>query len=61
MKNFWSKRNFSSKNDFRKMFYFGIKKTPEFGHVLIFGDGGTDVEKKKDVSIRAVPIKKEDA
>ena len=44
-----------------RCFILGIKKTPEFGHVLIFGDGGTDVEKKKDVSFRAVPIKKEDA
>lgn len=44
-----------------RCFILGIKKTPEFDHVLIFGDGGTDVEKKKDVSFRAVSIKKEDA
>lgn len=39
----------------------GIKKTPEFGHVVVFGAGGSDVEKKKDVSFRVCPIKKNDA
>ncbi len=44
-----------------RLFILGVKKTPEFGHVLIFGNGGTDVEKKKDVSFRVAPIKKFDA
>ncbi len=35
----------------------GIKKTPEFGHVIMFGKGGSDVEKNKDVSFRVLPIK----
>jgi len=43
-----------------RFFILGIKKTPEFGHVLIFGDGGIDVEEKKDVSFRVCPIEKLD-
>ena len=43
-----------------RFFILGLKKTPEFGHVLIFGDGGIDVEEKKDVSFRVCPISKED-
>lgn len=39
----------------------GIKKTPEFSQVIMFGKGGTDVEKEKDVSFRIVPIKAKDA
>lgn len=34
----------------------GIKKTPEFGHVLVFGEGGTGVEDKEDFSFRVFPI-----
>lgn len=41
-------------------FILGIKKTPEFGHVLVFGEGGTGVEEKKDVSFRMVPVNKKD-
>jgi acetate---CoA ligase (ADP-forming) len=44
-----------------KEFYVGIKKTNEFGHVVGFGDGGIDVEDKKDVSFRVTPLTKEDA
>ena len=39
----------------------GIKKTPEFSQVIMFGKGGTDVEKEKDVSFRVIPIKEKDA
>ena len=40
-----------------KEIILGIKKTPEFGHVIMFGKGGTNIEKEKDVSFRAMPIK----
>jgi hypothetical protein len=43
-----------------RFFILGIKKTSDFGHVLIFGDGGVDVEEKKDVSFRVCPVAKED-
>ena len=45
---------------FDKEFLIGIKKTPEFGHVLVFGRGGTDVEEEKDVSFRVCPLDKLD-
>ncbi len=35
---------------------FGIKETPEFGHVLVFGQGGSLVEKLADVSFRVCPV-----
>ena len=38
----------------------GIKKTAEFGSVLMFGRGGSKVESEKDVSFRAIPMKTED-
>jgi len=34
----------------------GIKKTPEFGQVLMFGKGGVHVEQEKDVSFRVLPV-----
>lgn len=37
-------------------FFLGIKKTPEFGHVLGFGKGGSDVEKEGDVVFRVPPL-----
>jgi hypothetical protein len=40
-----------------KEIILGIKKTPEFGHVIMFGKGGTNIEKEKDVSFRVIPIK----
>ncbi len=43
-----------------RFFILGLKKTPEFNHVLIFGDGGIDVEEKKDVSFRVCPLEKAD-
>ena len=39
----------------------GLKNTPEFGLVLMVGAGGGNVEEKKDVSFRMVPIGKRDA
>ncbi|MEK6886003.1 MAG: acetate--CoA ligase family protein [Nanoarchaeota archaeon] len=38
----------------------GIKKTPEFGHVILFGHGGINVEKEKDVSFRVLPASKKE-
>lgn len=39
----------------------GIKNTPEFGEVIMFGKGGSDVEKENDISFRAVPLTGKDA
>jgi len=44
-----------------KEFLLGIKKTPEFGHSIIFGVGGSEVEQKKDFSFRICPIELSDA
>ncbi len=46
----------AQKRFFGKEFLFGIKKTPEFEHVLVFGAGGSKVEEKKDVSFRICPV-----
>ena len=48
------------KRFFGKEFLLGIKKTPEFEHVLVFGAGGSKVEEKKDVSFRVCPVDKKD-
>jgi len=40
-----------------KEIILGIKKTPEFNHVIMFGKGGTNIEKEKDISFRAIPLK----
>ncbi len=45
---------------FGKEFFVGIKKTEDFGHVLVFGKGGSDVEREKDVSFRVYPVSEED-
>jgi hypothetical protein len=37
-------------------FLLGIKKTPEFGHVIAFGIGGVEVEKMKKVNFRICPM-----
>jgi len=37
-------------------FLIGVKRTPDFGLVIGFGVGGTDVEKKKDITFRIAPI-----
>ena len=41
-------------------FLIGIKKTPEFGHVVCFGAGGITTEKLNDVSFRVFPFNNED-
>lgn len=41
-------------------FLLGIKKTPDFGHIFVFGSGGSSVEKDKDVSFRVYPVGKDD-
>lgn len=38
----------------------GIKETPEFGKVIMFGKGGSNVENDKDISFRIIPLKKKD-
>lgn len=40
---------------------FGVKKDPQFGHVVLFGMGGIYVEILKDVSMRLVPLTRKDA
>lgn len=34
----------------------GLKKTPEFSQVLMFGKGGSKVEEEKDVVFRVLPV-----
>lgn len=47
------------KSDFELI--FGVNKDAQFGHVLVFGFGGVFVELFKDVSLRILPITREDA
>lgn len=44
-----------------KEIFLGLKKTPEFGHTIAFGSGGTNVEKEKDIIFRICPIRFQDA
>ncbi|MFA5953131.1 MAG: acetate--CoA ligase family protein [Candidatus Pacearchaeota archaeon] len=37
-------------------FILGIKKATEFGHVIVFGVGGSGVEFKKDFAFRICPV-----
>jgi len=39
----------------------GIKEDPQFGKVIVFGMGGIYAEVFKDISMRVLPISKEDA
>jgi len=39
----------------------GLKQTKDFGLTILLGAGGTNVEKKKDITFRVLPIKKHDA
>ena len=43
-----------------KEFLLGVKRTSEFGHVLVFGAGGSSVEEKKDISFRVCPVLNKD-
>lgn len=43
-----------------KEFLIGVKKTPEFGHIIVFGAGGIETEEKKDVSFRVAPLEKDE-
>ncbi|MCW8965580.1 MAG: acetate--CoA ligase family protein [Candidatus Pacearchaeota archaeon] len=45
----------------KEEFLVGIQKTPEFGHVIGFGVGGSDVEKLGKVSFRVCSFDDEDA
>jgi len=44
-----------------KEFLLGVKKTPEFSHVIAFGAGGIYTEKLKDISFRVCPFDKNEA
>jgi len=39
----------------------GVTRDPQFGHVILFGMGGTFVELFKDTSFRVIPIESPDA
>lgn len=43
-----------------KEIVIGVKNTSEFGHTIMFGKGGSDVEKNKDVSFRIFPLEDKD-
>ncbi len=43
-----------------KWYLLGIKKTPEFGHAIVFGAGGIYTEQIKDTSFRITPLTKKD-
>jgi hypothetical protein len=51
---------FQRKVEFNKEFLLGVKRTPEFGHAVIFGSGGSLVEEKRDVSFRVCPLTRDD-
>jgi len=44
-----------------KEFLVGVKFTSDFGHVVAFGSGGSNVEEKKDVAFRVLGFSKKDA
>lgn len=51
---------FQEKIPFTREFLVGIKKTEDFGHVVVFGSGGSLVEEKKDIAFRVVPLSHDD-
>ena len=46
---------------FGEELFLGVKKTPEFGHVILFGKGGVDVEKDKEIGFRVTPFDRNEA
>lgn len=42
-------------------FLIGLQRTSDFGHVVAFGVGGSDVEKLKKVDFRVCPFNKKEA
>lgn len=42
-------------------FLVGVQKTADFGHVVAFGVGGSNVEKIKKINFRVCPFEKKDA
>jgi len=44
-----------------KEFLIGVKLSSDFGHVIGFGAGGVDVEKKRDASFRVFEFNKKEA
>ena len=44
-----------------KFMILGLKKTEEFGLVMMFGEGGIEVEEKRDISFRVCPVNEKDA
>ncbi|PVB63144.1 GNAT family N-acetyltransferase [Labrenzia sp. 011] len=36
--------------------YMGLAETPEFGPVLVFGQGGTSIEESRDISLELPPL-----
>lgn len=49
------------KVEFKREYLVGVKRTVDFGHVIVFGAGGSGVEKKKDLAFRVCPIERSDA
>lgn len=47
------------KQIYGKEIILGIKATPEFGHVIMFGKGGTSIEEERDISFRIIPLKED--
>jgi acetate---CoA ligase (ADP-forming) len=43
-----------------KEFILGVKKNEDFSHIIVFGKGGSEVEKKRDVSFRVCPLEDRD-
>lgn len=39
-----------------KELFFGIKHTTDFEHAIVFGKGGSNLEKEKDIEFRIYPI-----
>lgn len=44
------------KQIYGKEYIIGLKKTKDFGHVVMFGEGGSKVEKKRNVDFRVCGV-----